>query len=137
MKKMYLLVLLGTFCMFGIARAQEKAYKTASGTLNVSKSKLAWENRRIDVGTIARDIPVEVDFYFTNEGDVPIVIENVRTSCGCTAAKHTDAPILSGETSKITVSYDARKPGVFRKSITIETSDDENPTMVMIAGEVK
>ena len=125
--------------MLGQAWGQNKyaEYKSVSGTLNVSKSELAWENRRIDVGSIPRDVPVEVEFHFVNEGDVPVVIENVRTSCGCTAARHSVAPVLPGESSLIRVTYNAKKAGVFRKSITVETSDDENPMVLLIAGEVR
>jgi len=137
MKKIHFFMVAGLMAILGSVHGQYSDLQTASATLSPSKSKLAWDNYRIDVGTVALNVPVEVDFTFVNKGNEPVVIKNVTPTCGCTAAKHSQAPVLPGESSKITVTYNAKKPGVFRKSIKIETSDDDNPTVLLIAGEVQ
>ena len=137
MKKIKLFIFLGIVCMLSQVQGQEREYKTATAHLPVNKSTLEWDSRRIDVGTVALNVPIEVDFYFKNEGSEPVIIENIETSCGCTAAKSSQAPVLPGESSKVTVTYKGKKPGVFRKTIRIETSDDEYPTLLVLAGEVQ
>lgn len=137
MKKIQFIIFLGLVSMLCQVQGQDNKYETATAEMRTSKSKLQWETRRINVGAIAQNNPIEVEFKFTNEGAAPIIINKVKTSCGCTAAKHSLAPIMPGESSKILVTYDARKPGFFNKSITIEASNDENPTLLLLAGTVQ
>jgi hypothetical protein len=93
--------------------------------------------KTIDAGVIKKNAPLELEFTFTNTGDKPVVIKGVRTSCGCTAAKHTEAPILPGKSSSIKVKYDTRRVGHFNKSITVQTSAEQTPTLLRIQGTVK
>ncbi len=80
---------------------------------------------------------VSTIFEFTNSGNEPLVLSNVRASCGCTTPKWTRTPIEPGQKGQITVTYNpAGRPGRFQKSITI-TSNATNPTTKLyIKGEV-
>jgi len=52
-------------------------------------------------------------FEFTNEGDEPLIVNNVRASCGCTVPKWTREPVPPKGKGKVEVSYDPRnRPGV-------------------------
>ena len=67
-------------------------------------------------------------FEFTNEGMVPLVLTNVRASCGCTTPKWTREPIEPGQKGNITVTYNPNgRPGRFQKTVTI-TSNATEPT---------
>jgi hypothetical protein len=76
-------------------------------------------------------------FEFTNTGGQPLVIHNVRASCGCTTPDWTRTPIQPGGKGMLKASFDPRnRPGNFNKSITI-TSNSEPPTDILrITGRV-
>lgn len=46
------------------------------------------------------------DFLVRNPGKVPLVINQIETSCGCTTAIGPEKPILEGKTDTIHVIYD-------------------------------
>ena len=49
------------------------------------------------------DGKVTTIFEFINEGMTPLVLTNVRASCGCTTPKWTHEPIEPGQKGQITV----------------------------------
>ena len=76
-------------------------------------------------------------FEFKNEGMTPLVLTNVRASCGCTTPKWTHEPIEPGQTGEITVTYNPNgRPGRFQKSITVTSNAAEPTTRLYIKGEV-
>lgn len=137
MKKLNLLIVLGIFCMLGQAMGQEIALKNTDTKLSNSSSQISWEEKLIDVGKIELNKPVEVNYRFTNTGETPAIIKNLRTSCGCTAAQHSQEPVLPGESSTIKVKYNAKSSRAFKKSITITTSVDPKPVVLRLSGEVR
>ena len=76
-------------------------------------------------------------FVFKNEGMEPLVLQNVRASCGCTTPQWTNTPVEPGETGEITVTYNPNgRPGKFSKTITVTSNATEAQTKVYIRGEV-
>lgn len=76
-------------------------------------------------------------FEFKNEGMTPLVLSNVRASCGCTTPKWTREPIEPGEIGQITVTYNPNgRPGPFQKTITITSNATEATKRLYIKGEV-
>ncbi len=83
------------------------------------KAEIQFKEETIDYGKISRGSDGVRVFEFTNTGDAPLVITNVRSSCGCTIPKKPEDPILPGQTGQIEVKYDTnRAAGPFRKAIT-------------------
>lgn len=59
-----------------------------------------------------------------NEGDAPLLIKDVRTTCGCTAAQPSRREIPPGETAEIKVQYDTEgKQGDQDSKVLIYTND--------------
>lgn len=56
-------------------------------------------------------------FTFKNTGDAQLIVSDVATSCGCTAASFDDHPVMPQRTGKIEVSYDTSNWGYFTKYI--------------------
>lgn len=76
-------------------------------------------------------------FTCTNEGMTPLVLSNVRASCGCTTPKWTREPIEPGQTGQITVTYNPNgRPGRFQKTVTVTSNAAEPVTKLYIKGEV-
>ena len=100
------------------------------------KSEITFEKMVIDYGTIDKGANGVRDFIFTNTGDAPLIISNVKSTCGCTIPKKPEKPILPGESDKIQVKYDTKRVGFIRKSITV-TSNASNPNVILkITGQV-
>lgn len=77
-----------------------------------------------------------IEFEFTNTGNAPLILSNVKSSCGCTVPKWSNEPVKSGDKGTIIVKYDTRRVGAFSKSITV-TSNTVPPSVVLqIKGKV-
>lgn len=99
---------------------------------------ITFEKTTHDFGKINEaDGRVTTVFEFKNEGPAPLVLSNVRASCGCTTPKWTREPVEPGQTGQITVTYNPNgRPGRFQKTITITSNATEPSTKVYIKGEV-
>ncbi|MBT6128322.1 MAG: DUF1573 domain-containing protein [Flavobacteriaceae bacterium] len=83
---------------------------------------ISFDMDTIDYGEVAKGSEGMRTFVFENTGDAPLMIEGVRSSCGCTIPKKPEKPIAPGEKGAITVRYDTNRIGVFRKTITVNTN---------------
>ena len=103
------------------------------------KGEIKFEKTRHNFGVFSQDTAVVTyDFVFTNVGKAPLIIHQAIASCGCTVPDYTFDPIMPGKKGKISVTYDGttRKPGVFRKSITVHNNGKTSPIRIYIEGEM-
>ncbi len=104
---------------------------------DTAAAKIEFKSETIDYGEIEKGSDGVRVFEFTNTGSIPLVISNVKSSCGCTIPKKPEGPILPGKTGQIEVKYDTKRVGPIRKAITV-TSNADTPTKVLkIKGTVK
>lgn len=76
-------------------------------------------------------------FKFRNTGNVPLIITNVQTSCGCTEPEWTREPIAPGAEGEIFVAYDpTNRPGPFQKHITVYLNERYMRQRLTITGDV-
>ncbi|MDC6390151.1 DUF1573 domain-containing protein [Maribacter sp. PR1] len=123
MKKIVLVLFVG---LLGLSL---KAQDTAA--------KIEFKTETVDYGEIEKGSDGIRVFEFTNTGSAPLIISNVRSSCGCTIPKKPEDPIMPGKTGEIQVKYDTNRVGPIRKAITV-TSNADTPTKILkIKGEVK
>lgn len=128
----YLLTVLTALIMAGTTViAQEKANEPANGpSFNFNKTQH-------DFGEIDEGPKAKYNFEFTNNGTKPLVITDVRASCGCTTPHWPKKPVKPGETGKIEVVYDTKgRPGRFTKVVTISSNAGSNEK-IFIKGNVK
>ena len=116
MKKTCILLLLSFFALN--IYAQEKV------------AKIEFESTVIDYGTIEKGADGVRTFKFTNTGNAPLIISQVKSTCGCTVPKKPDGPILPGEEGEIQVKYDTNRVNPIRKTITV-TSNADTPTVAL------
>jgi len=90
-----------------------------------------------DFGTLEQGKPATYYFEFKNISPDPILIDNVRTSCGCTAPDWTYEPIESDSTTQIRIIFDAAKTGYFRKKIMVFVSGQRKAEKLYIEGTVE
>ena len=90
-----------------------------------------------DFGVLKQDEAEIYIFRFKNTGQDTLLIDNVRTTCGCTAPDWTESPILPNMVSEIKVEYDARRLGYFRKKIRVYFNQYRKAKILYISGEVQ
>lgn len=88
-----------------------------------------------DFGSIPQGKPVYYSFEIVNKGNVPLKLENVQASCGCTTPEWSREPIAAGGSDKIRVGYNAASEGDFEKYITI-TYNGNQTKQIKIKGTV-
>ncbi len=83
----------------------------------------SWNFGKVDQGKVVTHV-----FSFTNQGDAPLVIKGVRSTCGCTAAIASQDKIAPGESGKIEVKLNTRGfEGRLNKYVFIDSNDPEQP----------
>ena len=80
---------------------------------------------------------VKCEFEFKNTGTSPLIIIDVKASCGCTNPDFPRQPIAPGKKGKIKVKYNPTGvSGGFRKSLIVKTNGREKRTSLYIDGSV-
>ncbi len=104
-----------------------------------SQPAISFDNLNHNFGVIQEEQGiVEHTFNFTNTGSEPLIIKDVRSSCGCTIAEWSKEPIMSMGKGSIKVSYNPlKRPGAFRKEITVISNSKEPNTSLFIVGLVE
>ncbi len=103
-----------------------------------AKSRIAFEKIQHNFGTFNENLGVQsVAFNFKNDGKVPLILNNVQASCGCTTPEWTREPVAPGAKGIIKVSYDPKnRPGVFNKTIRVSSNAENADVVLTILGEV-
>lgn len=101
-----------------------------------AQAKITFDKKVHDFGVVIWKTPVTATFKITNEGDKPLVISNVTTSCGCTVADWTKTPIAPGASGEVSSTFDSKALGRFQKSIGIYCNASTRPIYLSIRGEV-
>jgi hypothetical protein len=91
----------------------------------------------IDYGTIQQNSDGMKIFTFTNTGNAPLIISDVKSSCGCTVPTYSKNAIAPGENGQIEVKYNTKRLGSFSKSITVFSNANESRKTLTIKGTVE
>ena len=130
MKKLFLLALLAVFAT-GAVKAQDVNQVPANGP------KIHFAKIEHNYGQIQKGGDGNCEFTFTNDGTEPLILSNVRASCGCTTPSWTKDPVMPGQTGTISVRYNTNNVGGFKKTITVTSNAIDNARMVLtIKGNV-
>jgi hypothetical protein len=89
-----------------------------------------------DFGELPQGRPRGMVFRFRNISDAPILLQTVRTTCGCTAARWTETPVEPGATGEVSIEYDALQAGDFSKKIRVFFDRQRKPEILWIRGTV-
>ena len=91
-----------------------------------------------DYGVIEQGEKVAHVFKFKNTGNEPLVLSNVKPSCGCTTPKWTKEPIAPGDNGEIHVEFDSKgKSGKQTKTVTVTANTEPAKTVLTITGDVQ
>ncbi|MBN1597908.1 MAG: DUF1573 domain-containing protein [Bacteroidales bacterium] len=110
---------------------------TQGETADVFGPGIEFSETEHDFGTIEYDGDATIDFVFKNTGTEPLILSNVRSSCGCTVPQWPREPINPGQDSAIKVKYNTKRVGTFSKSVTVYSNAQEAPIILRIKGKVE
>ncbi len=99
---------------------------------------IMFESQEYDFGRILeKDGEVSTEFKFTNTGKVPLILQNVQASCGCTTPEWPKEPLMPGQQGRISVAFNPKnRPGPFTKTITVSSNADHPVQILTIKGIV-
>lgn len=101
-----------------------------------AQAKISFKNETVDYGEVAKGGDGVRVFEFTNTGNEPLIISDVKSSCGCTVPKKPKGPVAPGASSTIEVKYDTNRVGPIRKTVTVYSNADEPIKALKIKGTV-
>ncbi len=96
-------------------------------------ASLLFNETEYEFPPVEQGTDLEHSFYFVNNGDVPLVLTNVKGSCGCTNVEYPENPISPGEKGVITAEVNNSGKPVgkkFRVGITVE-SNGQDPKIIL------
>jgi hypothetical protein len=96
---------------------------------------LEMKELEFDFGKIPQGKPVYHAFEVINKGSVPLKLDNVSASCGCTTPEWNREPIAAGSSSTIKVGYNSAVEGYFEKFITVAYNGNQTK-QIKIKGTV-
>jgi hypothetical protein len=87
-----------------------------------------------EFGDVILKEAVKHEFRFRNISKEPIVIDNVRPSCGCTIPDWEEQPIAPDSVGVIKLEYDSRDLGYFKKKIKVYFSGQRKAEILYVDG---
>lgn len=130
MKKVVLSFLMMLFVV--AAYAQEKAQ-----IASVNGPQITFQESEYKFGDLEQGEKAEHVFTFKNTGTAPLVLSDVRTTCGCTASEWPKEPVAPGKSGQIKVTFNsAGKMGAQNKVVTIVSNAVNAQEQVKMIGNV-
>ncbi len=100
--------------------------------VEVKIPKLKLSKNQYDFGKVEEGKLVEVKIGLKNTGKGVLEIQDVKTSCGCTAALVSSKKLNPGESGNIRIELDtANREGIFTRTVTIFSNDPTGPNQVI------
>ncbi len=112
---------------------------SADGTVDtVNVAKMTFEEPGYDFGQVKEGTVVKHIFKFTNTGKVPLLINNAKSTCGCTIPKWPKDVIEPGQNGEIAVEFNTSgKSGFQEKPVTITANTYPSTTRIYLRGFVQ
>lgn len=98
----------------------------------ITGARIFFPETQHDFGKVKEGLKVEYTFKFENKGTESLVVKDIKTSCGCTAAVVSNSSLKPGEVGSIKVNFDTKnRSGRNSKSITVVSNDKKEPNKIL------
>jgi hypothetical protein len=78
--------------------------------------------------------PVETTFAYTNTGKSPLVVTDIKSTCGCTVPQGwSKEPLMPGASSQFSVKFNGKGANKTSKTITLTTNTQTGREQVRIS----
>lgn len=139
---------LSALCMIAFTSCKEDATQkideknvaeAAERDANSSKFPvITFDKSEHDFGEIEAKTNVETTFSYTNTGDAPLVITDIKSSCGCTVPQDwSKEPLAPGDSGQFTVKFNGSGKNKVSKTVTVTANTEKGKETVKITAFVK
>lgn len=119
--------------LLGLVAAALIAAGAASGRTQEQKTpRIRVEPETFDFGKALPAKTLRKEFTLSNFGDAALVIENVSTTCGCTAALASDTKLAPGSSTVLRVTLETRSySGKLERQVLVRSNDPKTPLLTV------
>jgi uncharacterized protein DUF1573 len=119
--------------LLGLVAAALLAAGAAGGRTEEQKTpRIRVEPETFDFGKALPAKTLRKEFTLSNFGDAPLVIENVSTTCGCTAALASDTKLAPGSSTVLRVTLETRSySGKLERQVLVRSNDPKTPILTV------
>lgn len=103
-------------------------------------AEIEFSTKVVDLGTLSREDDKQVvRLSFTNVGDVPLVVTEVRTTCSCTTIQHDRKKVLPSERGVLTITMDPSKApvGSFYRVLQVYSTATNGVQHITLKAEIE
>ena len=118
------------------SKVDSKNVEVASERDAVSSNfaEMTFDKSSHDFGTINDGAPQETMFSYTNTGDSPLVVTDIKSTCGCTVPQGwSREPLSPGESSQFTVKFNGKGANKVSKTVTVTANTKKGKETVRIS----
>lgn len=121
------------------ATGQSKGvYRLPIPPKDFSPPVLTVEEPVYDWGTVVRGAVVKHTFTVKNTGGTPLIIDDVKPQCGCTAVDKPQDAIPAGGSAAVTLSVDTKRfKGALKKTAKVQSNAGAEPLTLTMQGSVE
>lgn len=134
--KQFTLLFFTLFLAFTLYAQNTATSEAAATAKNPNGPEITFEKTVHDYGSVPYKGDGKCEFKFTNTGKEPLILTNVRSSCGCTVPKWPREPILPGQSEVIHVEYKTNRIGRINKTVTVRSNAETTSVVLRIKGQV-
>ena len=141
MKKLFLTLTIASLVVFTSCKEnaaekinQENVSKAAErDSQSIVFPNISFDKTEHDFGQIMNGTPVETTFSYTNTGKSPLVITDIKSTCGCTVPQGwSKEPLMPGASSLFSVKFNGKGANKTSKTITLTTNTEKGREQVKI-----
>ncbi|MFI1772185.1 DUF1573 domain-containing protein [Thalassobellus citreus] len=128
-------------CKENAAKKIEESNVVAAAERDANSTKfpvIEFDKTEHDFGEIEYRSPQETTFTYKNTGNAPLVVTNIKSSCGCTIPQNwSREPLLPGDSASFSVKFSGAGSSKISKSITVTANTEKGSEVVKIKAFVK
>ena len=99
---------------------------------------ITFDKSEHDFGEIEDGTPVETVFTYTNTGKAPLLITDIKSTCGCTVPQDwSKEPLEPGASSQFTVKFNGKGTNKVTKTVTLTANTESGKETVKITAFIK
>lgn len=99
--------------------------------------QIKFEEQQFDFGDVKQGEKLSHKFTFKNNGNEPLILNNVLTTCGCTVTEWPKDPIQPGKSGEIEVKFNtAGRMGKQNKVVTVISNAVSPQTRIKIVANI-
>ena len=104
---------------------------------SAAAAKIEFEETVYDFGTVKKGDQVKHVYKYKNTGKAPLLISDIRTTCGCTVPTWNKAPIQPNEKDELSINFNTEgKYDKQIKYITVLANTIPSETILTLTGMV-